>query len=280
MRIILPMAGHGARFRDAGYTVDKPLIEINGFTLLEWALTPIPKDWEKILIVRKDQPGNEIVEVALRSHFSRALNADNIERVLANKLMVVQLPGSTRGAAMTVLTAALALPPDEPVACMNCDQWFTTDPDLDKITATAMACGWDGYILTFGGKEKPWPGPAWSYAVCDEFGFGQVRQVIEKPKENVSPHATVGFYWWRRAGDLVQSICEMIGNRWTVNGEYYLAPSYNVLLGWKSAGPGTSAAMTLPTAANVHIVTVREFAGLGTPEQVKSFEQAALVREP
>jgi dTDP-glucose pyrophosphorylase len=131
-----------------------------------------------------------------------------------------------------------------------------------------LACGWDGYILTFG-HDRPWPGPAWSYAVVDE--WLQVQQVVEKPKTNIGPHATVGFYWWRRAGDLVWAICDMIANHVTVNGEYYLAPAYNRLLSCRNGEHATSI---------VKIVPVNNFVGLGTPEQVKSFEQASLVREP
>lgn len=258
MRIILPCAGHGARFRDAGYTVDKPLIEVNGKTLLEWALEPVPKDWQKIFITRDDQHMD--VHREAKRHGFRLV-----------------LPGSTRGAAMTVLSAAVGLPPDEPVACMNVDQVF--DVDLEKVVAQAMAENWSGFILTFG-EDGPWPGPAWSYAVTD--GTTHVISVVEKPKEPIAHSAaTVGFYWWRRAGDLVRCICKMIGDGHTVNGEFYLAPSYEFLplSGCVVHAVPVKWFQGLGTPEQVKNF-MRNFVGLGTPAQVKSFEQAALVREP
>lgn len=242
---------------DAGYTVDKPLIEVNGKTLLEWSLNCIPRTWQRIGILRSDQRDDDL----------RSLFLSGFGQYVVPHLMYI--PGSTRGAAMTVLAAAVGLPPDEPVACMNVDQYF--ECDLEQVTAQAMHEGWDGYILTFG-HDRPWPGPAWSYAVLDENDY--VTRVVEKPKESVGPHATVGLYWFRRAGDLVWGICDMIAKRITVNGEYYLAPVYNRLIHTEDQHGN------MQRIKDVRIVPVRNFVGLGTPEQVKSFEQAALVREP
>jgi dTDP-glucose pyrophosphorylase len=252
MRIILPMAGYGRRFREQGYTAEKPLIEVNGKTLLEWALEPIPKEWEPIVVARQDQPYELFVDYVSQGGPGAHLGK--------GRASVIALPGPTGGASMTVLAAAVALPPDEPVAVMNCDQWFQCD--LEAATRRALTEAWDGYILVFDGS-----GPQWSYAICNSARTDKVVGVVEKPAVQ-PPHSapTVGFYWWRKAADLVWTVCQMIGANDAVNGEYYLAPSYNRLLRWG--------------AGDVRAVPVDEFVGLGTPEQVRSFEQAALVREP
>lgn len=239
MRIILPMAGHGKRFTDAGYTVEKPLIEVNGKKLLDWSLDCVPPEWERILVTRNDQHSDLYVAARERG-------------------FPLVLKGSTRGAAMTTLAAAVGLPSDEPVAVMNCDQWFVCD--LDTVTAKAMREGWDGYILTFNGTGKQW-----SYALTDD--EGEVYHVVEKPDQTpLRGNPTVGFYWWRRAGDLVHSICKMIAAGDTVNKEFYLAPSYNYL--------------GMHGETRVMAVLADEFVGLGTPEAVRAFENAATFREP
>lgn len=236
MNLIVPMAGHGARFREAGYQEEKPLIRVNGRTLLEWSLSCVP-GWNVFPVVRDKQ--RDLIE-HLRSLFPSS--------------SPTIIPGSTPGAALTVLAAAIGLPQDEPVAVMNCDQWFTLPESWNSLMGKAVA--WDGFILTF-----PGAGPAWSYAVVN--GNQRVLHVIEK--QEVSRHATVGFYWWRRAGDLVRSVCAMVAAGQTTKGEFYLAPSFNAL----------------PLdRCHVAAVPVAEFVGLGTPEQVKAFEQAGAVREP
>ena len=39
--LLLPIAGNGQRFIDAGYSVPKPLIEINGKTILDRSLESV-----------------------------------------------------------------------------------------------------------------------------------------------------------------------------------------------------------------------------------------------
>ena len=42
--LLLPIAGNGQRFIDAGYTSPKPLIEINGKTILDRSLESVKID--------------------------------------------------------------------------------------------------------------------------------------------------------------------------------------------------------------------------------------------
>lgn len=240
--VLIPMAGHGQRFLDEGYTCDKPLIEAGGQRLLEWALQPIPVAWRpQILpIVRSEQTQlrNELYYWFWGTSTRLPDYAPFADPVV--------LSGSTPGAACTVLAAAVGLPPNDPVLVMNADQWFRCD--LQATHEWAMKERLDGFVLTFSGT-----GPAWSYAITN--GTDRILHVIEK--RQVSPHATVGVYWWRRASDLVRSICAMIVAGTKTKGEYYLAPS----LGF------------LPLSEkDVRIVPVEEFYGLGTPEQVTAFE--------
>jgi UDP-N-acetylglucosamine diphosphorylase / glucose-1-phosphate thymidylyltransferase / UDP-N-acetylgalactosamine diphosphorylase / glucosamine-1-phosphate N-acetyltransferase / galactosamine-1-phosphate N-acetyltransferase len=242
--VIIPCAGYGQRFKDAGYTMDKPLIQVGGKRLIEWVLECIPKSWHRrvVFIVRGDQPRlvDEISDLLDDSDYTR----------------IISLAGPTQGAACSVLAAAVGLPPDEPVLVLNSDQWFTLGidfagdgfQDMNQLNTWALKTNLDGLILTF-----PGTGPAWSYAVTN--GNNRVIHVIEK--KQVSPYATIGAYWWRRAGDLVRSICAMISVGEKTKGEFYLAPSFNFL----------------PLSEkDVRIMPVKEFHGLGTPEQVKEFE--------
>lgn len=243
--VIVPCAGFGQRFKDAGYTDDKPLIKVAGKRLIDWVLDCVPKEWRNrlVFIVREDQ-------VRLIDELS---DLDD-----GSRTKIITLAGPTQGAACSVLAAAVGLPPDEPVLVLNSDQYFQLDINgqreaegegLEILSRYAIDANWDGFILTF-----PGTGPAWSYAVTN--GSNRVVHVIEK--KQVSPHATVGAYWWRKAGDLVRSICAMIAVGEKTNREFYLCPSFNFM----------------PLSdKNVQIVPVEEFHGLGTPEQVQKFEE-------
>ena len=250
--IIIPMAGYGKRFREQGFPMDKPLIPVGGRLMLNWVLDMIPKKWQdKIIpVMRKEQEGR--LYAGLSDWIWQDDDSD------WPQLTPCIIPGPTQGAACTVLAAAVGLPPDEPVIVMNADQWVKINPtgikrwspdnELIDVHLWAMSLGLDGLILTF-----PGTGPQWSYAVLN--GDNRVVHVIEK--KEVSKHATCGVYWWRRAGDLVHSICAMIASGQRTGGEFYLAPTFNFL----------------PLSDKyVRIMEVEEFHGLGTPEQVREFE--------
>jgi len=253
--IIIPCAGEGNRFKDAGYTEDKPLIRVGGRRLIDWVLDCIPKSWYSnlVFIVRYDQ--------------SRLID-ELSDLIDVNMQKVIPLVGPTQGAACSVLAAAVGLPPDEPVLVMNSDQWFKIGSiedsypaigDMRSLHIYALRTRLDGFILTF-----PGTGPAWSYAVTN--GAADANRVIHViEKKQVSPYATVGAYWWRRAGDLVRSVCAMIAVGEKTNDEFYLAPSLNFM----------------PLSdKNVQIIPVQEFHGLGTPEQVRAFEQHLATQQP
>lgn len=44
MNFIIPMAGKGERFKNAGFELPKMLIEAHGKTLLEWSVDSLPLD--------------------------------------------------------------------------------------------------------------------------------------------------------------------------------------------------------------------------------------------
>ena len=42
MNFVIPMAGRGERFKKAGFSLPKMLIESHGKTLLEWSVDSLP----------------------------------------------------------------------------------------------------------------------------------------------------------------------------------------------------------------------------------------------
>ena len=65
--LLLPIAGNGQRFIDAGYTVPKPLIEINGKTILDRSLESVKLDnCNLIFIIREDHVKEHNLNLVLR----------------------------------------------------------------------------------------------------------------------------------------------------------------------------------------------------------------------
>jgi len=58
MQIIIPMSGFGERFRRAGYTVPKPLIEIDGKPVIAHVIDMFPGEQDFIFICNQDHLSN------------------------------------------------------------------------------------------------------------------------------------------------------------------------------------------------------------------------------
>ena len=53
MNIVIPMAGAGSRFQEAGYTFPKPLIEVNGQPMIQTVVSNLNLDGTYIFLVQK-----------------------------------------------------------------------------------------------------------------------------------------------------------------------------------------------------------------------------------
>ncbi len=208
LTIVVPMAGRGSRFADAGYTVPKPLIEVvDGHPMIE-------------LVVANLAPStaHRFVFIAQREHDEAHGLAARL-RDLVMGCEVVLLDGVTEGAACTVLTAKQQIDLDAPLMIANSDQWV--DIEIDGYLAAHRRSGHEGFIMTMTATD-----PKWSFVDFDD--DGRVRGVVEK--EPVSDVATVGIYNFSHGGDFVLAAEAMIAADKRVNGEFYVAPCYDELL--------------------------------------------------
>lgn len=235
--IVVPMAGRGQRFRDAGYDVPKPLIPVHGKPMIQWVVENVrPRRAHRFIFLAQSEHEKSF-------GVSRALKA------MAPSAEVILLDGVTEGAACTVLKARALINSDHPLMIVNSDQWV--DASIDDYLAAGDAPGVDGLIMTMNAD-----GPKWSYAAIDPGGF--ITRVVEK--EPISSHATVGIYNYARGRDFVAAAESMIAKNLRVNGEFYVAPVYNENI--------LSGAKIIPH----DIGSVSEhFFGLGTPEDLKFF---------
>lgn len=206
LNIVLPIAGRGSRFAEAGYDRPKPLIPVNGVPMIE-------------LVVANVRPGEPhlITFLALEEHLRSGMG-DELQRI-APGCRIVPVRGVTDGAACTVLLAREAIDTEDPLMLANSDQWV--DIDINAYLAAMYAPHVDGLIMTMYADD-----PKWSFVSVDEQGFA--TRVVEK--EVISTEATVGIYNFRRGADFVRAADAMIAKNLRVKNEFYVAPVYNELI--------------------------------------------------
>jgi len=236
LNIVIPMAGRGARFKEAGYTFPKPLIEINGKTMIEVVvdnLTPACKH-KFIFICQKEHCDKYDIHNILK----KATN-DNFE--------IIKIDGVTQGAVCTILCAVQHINNENDLLIANADQFI--EADINDFIIKARQQEKDGLIMTFYANH-----PKWSYASADK--NGKVLEVAEKIV--ISNEATAGLYYFRKGSDFVKSSQAMMEKNIRYNNEFYVCPVYNEMI---------------LDDKNIYIYSIptKQMHGLGTPEDLRAF---------
>jgi len=241
LNIVLPIAGRGSRFADAGYSKPKPLIETCGTPMISLVVSN----------VRPSRP-HRFIFIAQHEHLEVTELRTVLERS-APDCVIVEIDGVTEGAACTVLAAKAFIDNDDPLMLANSDQYV--DTSIDDYLSTVDRTGADGLIMTFPANH-----PKWSYVGRD--AEGRVTEVIEKVV--VSTEATVGIYNFQRGSEFVRAAERMIARDRRVNGEFYVAPVYNELI------EDGSRIETHDIGPHMH--------GLGVPEDLEAFHAKPCAR--
>lgn len=208
INIVIPMAGAGSRFAQAGYEKPKPFIDVAGKPMIVRVLENLAyPDARYILIAREEhlQQEKELVTWIVKNY--------NVTFVTVDSL--------TEGTACTVLYARSLIRSQTPVVIANSDQII--DIKFEDFINDAINRKLDGSILTFIDEER---NPKWSFAKLD--GEGLVTEVQEK--KPISSNATVGIYLFSNGEEFIESVVQMIIENDRVNGEFYTCPTYNYLI--------------------------------------------------
>jgi dTDP-glucose pyrophosphorylase len=231
MNVLIPMAGAGSRFAQAGYTFPKPLIEVNGKPMIQVVVDNLNIDAHYVFIVQEE-------------HFHK-YNLKQVLNLIKPGCDIVTINGITEGAAVTTLLAKEYIDSNEPLLIANSDQiveWNSNEClyafDADEI---------DGGILTFKATH-----PKWSYAKIGDNGF--VSEVAEK--NPISDNATVGIYYWKHGSDYVKYAEDMIEKDIRTNNEFYVCPVFN---------------QAIEDGKKIRVKEIEKMWGIGTPEDLNYY---------
>lgn len=231
LNVLIPMAGAGSRFEQAGYTFPKPLIDVNGKPMIQLVVENLNMDANYIYVVQ-------------RKHREQ-YNLDSLLNLITPNCKIVETDGVTEGAACTALLAKKYIDNDNPLFFANSDQFVEWDSNefMYKMQETDS----DGGIVTFNSTH-----PKWSFAKTNEEGC--VTEVAEK--NPISDIATVGYYYWKHGNDFVKYAEQMIDLNVRVNNEFYVCPVFN---------------QAINSDKKIRTFNVKRMWGLGTPEDLKYY---------
>jgi dTDP-glucose pyrophosphorylase len=230
------MAGLGSRFRNVGIDTPKPLIEVEGKTIVEHAISSLGIDGRYIFITKKydNQEYNLLLTKTLKE-----LVPDCIE---------IQIDKEQYGAADACLYAEEYIDNDSQLIITNCDQLLRWNAEdfIKEITDKDP----DGAVSIFKSKE-------------DKNSFAIVRDgcVVElAEKKVISDNALMGIHYWKHGKDFVSSAKKLLTEYKTLGlKECYISNTYNYLINDKY--------FIMP-----FYMKTNSFISLGTPEDISIYK--------
>jgi len=231
LNVLIPMAGAGSRFQQAGYTFPKPLIDVRGKPMIQTVIENLNVEANFVFVVQKEH--------------REKYNLDTLLNLITPNCKVVEVNGLTEGAACTTLLAKEYINNDCPLLMANSDQF--AEWDSNEFMYKMVEQNVDAGILSFKSTH-----PKWSFAKINEFGY--VTEVAEK--KPISDIATVGIYYWAKGSDYVKYAEQMIYKNIRVNNEFYVCPVFNE---------------AIKDGKKIKTFNIEKMWGLGTPEDLQHF---------
>lgn len=197
MLYLIPMAGKATRFPSNKYKF-KPLIEVEGRTLMEYAIRSLPLRTEDhlILVLRKNADVRSIQMIM-----------ESLKVPCPWEIRIISF--ETKGQAETAFQV-LKDYSDEKVFIHNCDTAML-------IGEVNLSQEWDGLLLLFESTE-----PRFSYAKVESSGL--VTETAEKVV--ISSLASTGSYLFRSPSTFREAY---LGHNYSAQ-EKFIAPLYNNMI--------------------------------------------------
>ena len=217
MQLIIPMSGQGQRFKNAGYTLPKPFIQISGKPMVQHVIDMYPGVEDILFIVNK-------------AHFNDLdLNLKNRLLEIAPNSEIGVIDDHKFGPAWAIKQAKEFIKLDVPVVVNYCD--FACIWNFSEFKKELYS-GIDGLIATYSGFHPHMlRNSQYAYLKLDE--SDKVVQIQEKHPFTSTPMsepASSGTYGFRTGQILLDAIEVQITNRDAYNNEFYSSLTFKNMI--------------------------------------------------
>jgi dTDP-glucose pyrophosphorylase len=217
VQIVIPMSGFGERFRRAGYTVPKPLIEVDGKPIIAYVIDMFPGESDFLFICNEDHLANPSyrMEETLRQYSPSG--------------RIIGIPAHKLGPIHAVRQAEHLIDTEVPVVVNYCD--FTCYWDWQHFKAFVEHTQCKGAIPAYKGFHPHTLGST-NYAYIRETN-GWVEDIQEKQpytSNRMEEYASSGTYYFASGNIMREAFRSTMEKQLNVGGEYYVSLAYKPLL--------------------------------------------------
>jgi len=238
------MSGLGSRFLRAGYEIPKPLIEVDGRSMISWVLRMFPGQEDPLFICREEH----IAETNMQSMLS-SLKPNG-------RIAVIQ--GAKLGPVAALMAAENEIDDERPILISYCDYYMHWD--FAAFCEQMVAGQYAGAVPCYTGFHPHLLPQKNLYACCRIDANEELLEIrekhsfeIDKTMANHSP----GVYYFDSGRTFKKYARMLLEKDDDLNGEYYVSMIYNHMVkdGLRVAVP----------------LNVRHFCQWGTPEDLSEY---------
>lgn len=214
-KVLIPMAGAGQRFAEAGYRVHKPAIP----TIDRFDGTKKPM----VVCATRDLPGvapqgGNVIYVDRTFH--REDGVEDAIKTYYGQAQFITIDHLTQGQACTCMLAEEYLDPEEPLLIAGCDNGM--DIDREAFEERKKEC--DCLVFTYRHNEAVVEKPdAYGWMIADRAGnitgTSIKKAISDTPMEDP---AVVATFWFKKAKVFLEATRKMIREDDRINGEFYV----------------------------------------------------------
>ena len=253
INILVLMAGVGSRFIEEGFLVPKPMIRVNGKTILQWTTESCP--FIKHNVKQQDSNVNLCFAV-LSAHIKNGLG-EFLKSLYGNNITIIPFDEITRGNLETARISCQSIKTgNDPVLILDSDNKYNHN-EMDKffdsiendLTSMAICC--------FDDATKKHPNK-WSNARVKNKLAIEIR---EKEDTWINYPSLIGVFYFSKIDQFKNYADFIMNNLNPVGGdnkkEYYMSmiPMYHAKIGQP-----------------VHVHMVKSVVPLGTPYDIEAFK--------
>ena len=214
IQLIIPMAGIGKRFIDAGYSDPKFLIEVDGYPIIKHVIDLFPGVTDISFIC------NDI-------HLKETKIKEILQSIVPN-CKIYNIPNHKKGPVYTVSQIYDHIDDNKETIISYCD--YGTIWNFDKFLEEIYIGNFDGSISCYKGFHPHMLGSD-NYAFCKEKNKVLIEIKEKEPFTNnkMQEYASNGTYYFK-SGKLVKKyFSEFLSSGKDINGEYYVSLVYNLM---------------------------------------------------
>ena len=209
---LVPMVGLGKRFKDEGYELEKPMIEIDNEPIFLRSLQSMPTSKKNILILRNSS--------GIVNEVKKKLNERNIH----NEIIVSD--GLTDGQASTCFLGKNIISSEEGLNICSCDNGMIYN--LDKFKTLLAQEDTDILVWTIrnypGAKRNP---QMYGWVETDQLSNIKSVSVKNTINGDTSLPIVLGAFTFKKSFMFFKSAESMFKREGKVNGEYYVDECIN-----------------------------------------------------